>query len=201
MATDIKLDQHGGDWLVVEGAVLKATATDFMLDSPQRRGAGGGAYRRALVHDFQDGLTINYNGDYPGGVTVAGNLAVNGEVKASGMDLHAAVTSLQSSLNSLEVGSSNVAYRLDNIEKTLAALVELAGAAVVPRWTTKTEVEEGDDMGMVAPSAASLGLVVQYEIDQLNPNYGHEEVISITPPAGTLVLRGSTVVVRINLEG
>ena len=77
----------------------------------------------------------------------------------------------------------------------------LVGAAVIPPWRTKTEVEEGDDMGMVAPSAAQLGLAVQYEIDQLNPNYGHEEVISITPPAGTLVMKGSTVVVRINLEG
>jgi hypothetical protein len=91
--------------------------------------------------------------------------------------------------------------RLAQLEKTVAALVEMAGAVVIPPWRTKTEVEEGDDMGMVAPSAESLGLVVQYEIDQLNPLYSHEEVISITPQAGTMVMKGSTVVVRINLEG
>jgi hypothetical protein len=30
------------------------------------------------VLDFLDGLTINFGGDYPGGVTVTGNLAVTG---------------------------------------------------------------------------------------------------------------------------
>ena len=34
MATDIKLDKQGGDWLIVEGRVLKTTASDFILDSP-----------------------------------------------------------------------------------------------------------------------------------------------------------------------
>ena len=29
-------------------------------------------FRRALVHDESDGLTINFNNDYPGGVTVGG---------------------------------------------------------------------------------------------------------------------------------
>jgi beta-lactam-binding protein with PASTA domain len=79
--------------------------------------------------------------------------------------------------------------------------VELVGAAVIPPWRTRTEVNEGDDMGILYQSADQLGLVIEYEIDQLNPNFGHEEVISITPPPGTVVMRGSTVVVRINLEG
>jgi beta-lactam-binding protein with PASTA domain len=56
-------------------------------------------------------------------------------------------------------------------------------------------------MGMAVRSAADLGLVVEYQIDQRNPDFDHGDVISIMPPAGTLVLRGSTVVVRINLEG
>ena len=200
MATDIKLDQHGGNWVVVEGAVLKATASDFMLDSPGRR-RGGGPHRRALVHDSQDGLTINFAGDYPGGVTVTGNLAVTGDLKLAGTALQATLASLQSAIDSIQMSVNGVGPRVDQLEKTVGSLVDLVGAAVIPPWRTKTEVEEGDDMGMVAPSAAQLGLAVQYEIDQLNPNYGHEEVISITPPAGTLVMKGSTVVVRINLEG
>jgi hypothetical protein len=32
------------------------------------------------VHDFQDGLTINFAGDYRGGVTVIGNLGVTGDI-------------------------------------------------------------------------------------------------------------------------
>jgi len=38
MATDVKLDQGvDGSFLVLEGRVVKATAADFMLDSPARR--------------------------------------------------------------------------------------------------------------------------------------------------------------------
>ena len=201
MATDIKLDQQGGSWVVVESAVLKTTATDVMIDSPSRRGNRPGPHRRALVHDAQDGLTINFNGDYTGGVTVAGKLVVTGEITAAGRAIGEALSSLQAAVAGLSNDSGSAAFRLGTLERTVEALVQLAGAAVIPNWRTKTEVEEGDDMGIVSPSAESLGLVVQYEIDQANPNYAHGEVISIAPSPGTLVLRGSTVVVRINLMG
>jgi hypothetical protein len=198
MATDIKLDQHGGNWVVVEGGVLKTTATDLMIDHPaRRRGGPTSQHRRALVHDQQDGLTINFDGDYPGGVTVGGNLAVTGDVKAG----RASLTALVETLRSVEVMTGGIGPRLDMLERTVEGLVQLMGAAVIPPWRTKTEVEEGDDMGMSTRSAADLGLVVDYQIDQRNPNFSHGEVISITPSPGTVVMRGSTVVVRVNLEG
>jgi hypothetical protein len=201
MPTDIKLDQQGGNWLILEGSVLKTTAADLMLDSPARRRGGTSPHRRALVHDAQDGLTINFAGDYPGGVTVTGNLAVTGDLALAGTALSATIASLQAALASIQRTVGEAGPRLDALENTVASLVELVGAAVIPAWRTRTEVEEGDDMGILYQSAGQLGLVVQYEIDQLNPNFGHEDVISITPPPGTLVMRGSTVVVRINLEG
>lgn len=202
MPTDIKLDQGDGNWLVAEGNVLKTTAADFVLDSPARRRGGGGQHRRALVHDFQDGLTINFAGDYPGGVTVTGSMVVTGDVKlGSGVVVGTAIAALQAALQSLHNSSIGAGFRLDTLEQTVASLVKLAGASVIPPWRTKKEVEEGDDMGMVSPPAEELGLVIEYEIDQRNPAFQHEEVISITPPPGTAVLRGSTVVVRINLEG
>jgi hypothetical protein len=43
---------------------------DLLLDSAARRRGGGRGFRRALVHDQSDGLTINFNSDYPGGVTI-----------------------------------------------------------------------------------------------------------------------------------
>jgi len=71
MATDLKINQaENRDHVVIEANVVEARAADFELDSPGRRGAGGGGHRRALVHDQRDGLTINYNGDYPAGVSV-----------------------------------------------------------------------------------------------------------------------------------
>jgi hypothetical protein len=69
MATDVKLDQVDGTFLHLEGRVVKAVSSDFMLDSPQRRIAAT-PFRRALVHDQSDGLTINFANDYPGGVAL-----------------------------------------------------------------------------------------------------------------------------------
>lgn len=70
MAGDVKLDEGNENWVTVEGSVLRARTADLMLDSPGRRTAGGGPYRRALVHDQNDGLTLNFKRDYPGGVTL-----------------------------------------------------------------------------------------------------------------------------------
>ena len=197
MATDIKLDQQGGDWLIVEGRILKTTASDFMLDSPARRRGGPSPHRRALVHNEQDGLTINFAGDYPGGVTVTGNLVVTGDLKVAGTAVGAAIAGLQSAINLLQ----GTAEHVGQLDRSVASIIQILGAVVIPPWRTKTEVEEGDEMGMSTLSAEQLGLVVQYEIDQRNPNFAHEEVISIKPPDGTVVMPGTTVVVTINLEG
>ena len=58
MATDLRLDDVDGTFVVLDSRVVKALASDFMLDSPQRRKGSG--HRRALVHDQSDGLTINF---------------------------------------------------------------------------------------------------------------------------------------------
>lgn len=68
MTSDITLDGEDG-YVTVDSDVLKATGADFMLDcAPRRKNSDG--YRRALVHDEEDGLTVNFNGDYPGGVRI-----------------------------------------------------------------------------------------------------------------------------------
>jgi hypothetical protein len=85
MQSDIHLN---GNWLVLEGTWIKLRSLDLMLDSPSRRRNNTG-HRRALVHDPQDGLTINYAKDYPGGVTIQGEVSletvkVQGEVSLKG---------------------------------------------------------------------------------------------------------------------
>ena len=86
------------------------------------------------------------------------------------------------------------------IAASLEQMMSLIGA-VIPAWTDQEEVESGDDMGMVRPSAAALGLTVVFETVRQAAGFGHHEVVSISPPAGTLVAKGSTVTVVINLEG
>lgn len=68
MDSDIRLD---GNTTTIEGDFLKTTAVDVIIDAPSRRGSPAGN-RRALVHNFSDGLTINWASDYPDGVTIEG---------------------------------------------------------------------------------------------------------------------------------
>lgn len=86
MSSDIKLDK---DWLYLEGNWARFRTWDIMLDSPERRSSPQG-FRRALVHNHADGLTINYNRDYPGGVEILGNLKIektecNGTLQCQGL--------------------------------------------------------------------------------------------------------------------
>lgn len=80
LVINYKGDYPGG--VVIQGEVkipdkvvgnLHFVATDLLLDHPGRRQKAE-EMRRALVHDFQDGLTINWDRDYPGGVTIQGEV-------------------------------------------------------------------------------------------------------------------------------
>ncbi|GEM_PF-2408499 len=53
---------------------LRLTGTDLILDNSVRRNGAGGTFRRAFVHDGNDMLTINYQNDYTGGVTIGSDL-------------------------------------------------------------------------------------------------------------------------------
>ena len=215
MSTDIKLDQAGGSWIVAEAAAVKTTAADFMVDSPHRRSGAGGPFRRALVHGEGDVLVLNFAGDYTGGITAEGPVTTRGTLTADGgatitgalqladrqQSSQTAVPDVQRLLASLAALADDARRRLDRLEDRLTRLTAYVGAAEIPAWTTRTEVEEGDEMGIVYPSAAELGLTVDYVVLQQEPGYGHEDVVSIDPPPGTLAARGSTVRVTINLEG
>ena len=58
---------------VVVNGVLYCNGSHIELDNGSRGKISGG-HRRALVHDFNDGLTLNWSGGYPGGVTVRGKV-------------------------------------------------------------------------------------------------------------------------------
>lgn len=74
--SDIRFE---GEWVHVDGNILKVATSDIMLDhGPRRRSPGG--HRRALVHDFNDGLTINWGPDYPGGVTINGKVTISDRI-------------------------------------------------------------------------------------------------------------------------
>lgn len=86
MPSDIKLNDPNleieADNIVrIRGKLLISETWDIHLDASDRRGdAQGSRYRRALVHNPDDGLTINWANDYPSGVTVEGPTKMNGSV-------------------------------------------------------------------------------------------------------------------------
>ena len=76
---DIKFENND---VIVEGSALEVNAPDIKLDFEPRRSSSAGQ-RRALVHDFQDGLTVNWSEDYPGGVTIRGVTKVPNELQVN----------------------------------------------------------------------------------------------------------------------
>ena len=81
MSSDIRLDN---DTVVIECPYIKVEGTDLKLDSAARRGGHSGGERRALVHDQRDGLTVNYDRDYPGGVTIRSVNTIEGDPNNAG---------------------------------------------------------------------------------------------------------------------
>lgn len=55
---------------------LNVLGHDVLIDASARRRPDGPRFRRALVHDEGDGLTVNFGHDYPGGVTLNGVTSV-----------------------------------------------------------------------------------------------------------------------------
>jgi hypothetical protein len=124
MTTDVRLDQVDGSFLELDARVVKAISTDFMLDEPSRRN-GGGPHRRALVHDQNDGLTINFGGDYPGGVTLVDvrHLKVLGDItfgmpgiKATSPGTVMVPVSLTQTINELQSQISQLAAKVAALE-------------------------------------------------------------------------------------
>lgn len=83
------------------GTVLTLKHWDLVLDNDSRRKSTGGT-RRALVHDFNDGLTINWAKDYPGGITMRGDVNCTEKLSISGTDILAAINLLKTKVATLE---------------------------------------------------------------------------------------------------
>jgi len=108
-------------------------------------------------------------------------------------DLHTRVNSLQQTCASLQQTCASLAA-------SVAQIVSFMGV-VIPAWTSRKEVEQGDEMGVARQSADALGLKVVFIDDRQVPGFSQDDVVAIDPPAGTLIARGSTVTVTLDIEG
>jgi len=103
--SDILLDSGDGTYITLDGRVVKAKAADLMLDFEARHRPDRPGPRRALVHDQRDGLTINYNNDYPGGVTINDVVSIKNRFSGIKLDGVSQVTGVSASASS-STGSS-----------------------------------------------------------------------------------------------
>jgi hypothetical protein len=64
------------------GGAFKVTATDLQLDNTTRRGTRSSGSRRAMVHETDDSLSLNYAGDYTKGIRLNGQTLLQGPMMA-----------------------------------------------------------------------------------------------------------------------
>ncbi len=92
----------------MSGTHLRIHHHDLHLDNENRRNSSSGS-RRALVHDFNDGLTINWANDYPAGVTIRGDVKCPEGLIVSGQDIITLIEDMQNTIQ-------NLTDRIESIE-------------------------------------------------------------------------------------
>lgn len=85
----------------LSGSHLRVRHHDLHLDNDSRRSSTSGN-RRAMVHDFNDGLTLNWASDYPGGVTIRGAVNCPQSLVVAGENIRTLISDLTSRISSLE---------------------------------------------------------------------------------------------------
>jgi hypothetical protein len=119
--------------VIVQGDVLDVQTYDVTLDHPVRRSRPTGV-RRALVHDYSDGLTLNWDEDYPGGVTIKGGTTLDGVVISGIIDARPLATNLR---EPALVTRGRVIVGID--PRDLGPATGPARAIIAEYWPTLTE--------------------------------------------------------------
>ncbi|HEY5979080.1 MAG TPA: hypothetical protein VIT41_05530 [Microlunatus sp.] len=109
---------------------------------------------------------------------------------------------LPAQLDRMEDGLARMEAAVSAQNELLKAMATGLGLVSVPAWTSLAEIADGDSMGgLERPSAGALGVTVVFEHHRQVPDREHEAILGISPTPGTLVQRGSTVTVSVNLNG
>ncbi|CAA6807407.1 MAG: Unknown protein [uncultured Thiotrichaceae bacterium] len=155
MSCDIKFK---GSYVIIEGSHAQFTTTDLMLDAPSRR-KNNVNYRRALVHDHKDGLTINYNSDYPNGVTIDGETKVE-DLTANKISSNQ-IVSKYIKANTIEaeeggeVSINHIKTNRSQVNFMDAGLIEAAEVHGSRMWAGSLQPKEKNDALIIGASGAT----------------------------------------------
>lgn len=159
------------------------------------------SFRYFSTTEITQGIIQNAEGDVRNWVTSHQATGLQRGLTTALAYLDIADTAAAANHQDIQQAIKSLAADVAGITAQLALISDLLGV-VVPHWTTKTEVDNGGDpvSGDAVPSAASLGLQVDFQFDQKNPKFANEEVEWTDPPAGHLAARGSTIRVMVNMQ-
>lgn len=134
--SDVVLEDDAQVTVICEN--LNVRGHDVLIDAPGRRSPNGPRFRRALVHDEGDGLTVNFAGDYPGGVTLNGVASitpratkqVTSVVRKPDLLVHGGITYEVAGIRAQGGGSTTITVSVADEFARLSALVTELAARV-----------------------------------------------------------------------
>jgi hypothetical protein len=145
--TDIKLMDDGDGWVKVE-------AGDLNVDGGTRRRKGNHTlYKRALVHDFNDGLTINWGSDYSGGVTIHGFVTVAEHLDVPGSTTLSGQTRLEGGFEAF--GDARIEGKVQVTQLLINMTTTVMGPQRVP-IPIRIQVDVGAELAALKKKIAEL---------------------------------------------
>ncbi len=122
MTGDLILDD---EVVTVTGNQFRIEGPDLVIDHAPRRTTKGGSLRRALVHGFSDELVLNFDRDYPGGVTIEGDVRIPARLTAESITVFVNEShsgEKRRTVNDLSLLLEQLRNRIASLESRVAAL-------------------------------------------------------------------------------
>lgn len=165
-----------------------------------------GGYRHRAPNIQATGAMTGRLVDDSGGVTGYANAVLTSSVGTLTWEALAYLETLHDMLNAqatmMNTQAAEIARLAGEVRHLRAtadeALKFIESLVTVPHWRTQGEVEMGDDMVGERPAAKDLGLVATYVSRRRMPGLGDGDIVRIEPVPGTLIRRGSPVVITVN---
>jgi hypothetical protein len=150
--------------ILTEG--LRINGSDLQMGLSDGRSVGNVPHQRALVHDENDVLKLNYAGDFEGGVIVEGprlncqNLEVNGTIRSAS----SIYTAGQGSFSVVEVRGADIVEKFNSKETIEAGTLVTIDAQDINNYKTTEKAYQKGIVGIVSgANGVNHGMLLQQD--------------------------------------